>query len=105
MRVCRTFLRICMRECVFVCVFACERGGACERKKERERDREAHGVREIGMIWREKCRGREMIYFPCRYDDRAIGESTKEKTRERESEQRKMREFRRNDTYARTRAV
>lgn len=68
-------------------MYACLRvseGVRAREKKERERDREAHGVREIGMIWREKCRGREMIYFPCRYDDRAIGESTKEKTRERE---------------------
>lgn len=37
MRVCRIFLRICMREYEFVCVFACERGGACKRKKETKR--------------------------------------------------------------------
>lgn len=73
MRVCRTFLRICMRECVFVCVFAYERGGACERKRERER-----GTRNGNDLAREVPRKRVMIYIPrCRYDDRAIGGLTK----------------------------
>lgn len=86
MRVCRTFLRICMRECVFVCVFACERGGACERKKERERS--TWGARNRNDLAREVPRKRDDLFSLSirRSCDRRIDERENERERERTAE-------------------
>lgn len=62
--------------------------------REKERERGTWGKRDGNDLAREVPRKRGDFYFPRRrYDDRAIGESTKEREGERESEQRKMREF------------